>query len=466
MHESLPERRVAATCSTETSIVAEIELLSAYWRRLPEVVELLTRDLEPRLEEPGFSPGFALPELDAQLRAFLAPARARWLRLSAYQGRRLALLDLATNPATHTTKTFASLMIVARAVEFFRRTGRGVLLVSPTSANKGTALRDAVLRAYDAGLASPETLRVAVIAPYSCRHKLRTSRLTEDPELRRLNPLMLHDGQADEDVKSLAVAFAEQCAQQVLVRTGMYPWFSLDLRNYAIADAARAFFEQDTSPALPGRAHAHAVSSAFGLLGYHLGRRLLEATGQAERASRPSSLLVQHLATPDMVLHLLHGSFDRSGLPRYAPAPGGGWWQDSSPHFPRTTDELHESIDPTFYTHRPATSEAMDDIIAHFGGSGIVVSRRECLDRYAELRELVSGLGHDLPSNPADLREWSLVMALTGTLNALDRDLLPQVSEVVIHGSGWYTDREFTAPGFEETILVRNTEDMLKAVVG
>jgi hypothetical protein len=460
MDEALATRSIAAIGAVES------ELLVDYWSMLPEVAGLIADDPGPRLDAASFSPGFALPELDAQLRTYLAPARVRWLELGSYAGRNLILLDLATNPATHTTKTYASLVIVARAIEFTRRTGHGVYIVSPTSANKGTALRDAVLRAYDAGLASPETLRVAIIAPRSCLHKLRASRLSQDPELRRLNPLMVHAGRTDEDVKSLARLFAERHAEDVVARTGMFPWFSLDLSNYMLADAARAFFEKDASPAGPRRAHAHAVSSAFGLLGYHQGRRLLEMTGRADSRHRPASLLVQHLATPDMVLHLLHGSFDRAGLPRYARDRKGDWRQASSPHFPQVTAEIDEAVDPTFYTRRPATSATMDAIIARYGGTGIVVSRRECLDRYASTRELVAGTGRGLPADPGELREWSLVMALTGTLNALDRNLLPHVSEVIVHGSGWYAAPEFTAPGADDVVTVHDHEDVLRTVAG
>jgi len=63
--------------------------------------------------------------------------------------------------------------------------------------------------------------------------------------------------------------------------------------------------------------HAHAVSSAFGLLGYHRGRTVLERGGQASADSRPATLLVQHMATSDMVLSLRHGGFDRDALPGY-----------------------------------------------------------------------------------------------------------------------------------------------------
>ncbi|WP_109509637.1 DUF6002 family protein [Nocardioides speluncae] len=448
--------------------VTEANVLVDNWPLLPEVVDLVAEDQEPRLEADGFSPGFALPVLDDRLREYLAPARARWLDLGQYAGRELRLLDLATNPATHTTKTFASLVIVARAIEFSRRTGHGVYIVSPTSANKGTALRDAVLRAYDAGLATPETLRVAVIAPHSCVGKLRASRLTDDPELRRLNPLLVNTGKADEDVKAIAREFAEQHAHDVRDRTGMFPWFSLDLRNYLIADTARAFFENDVSPSHAGRVHAHAVSSAFGLLGYHEGRRLLETTGRADAGDRAASLLVQHLATPDMVLHLLHGSHDRTGLPPYAERDGL-WHQDTSPNFPAVADALDEAIEPTFYTHRPTTSPAMDAIIGQHGGSGVVVSRRECLERYDVVSDLVAATGRGLPADPAELREWSLLMALTGTFNALDRGLLPEASEVVVHGSGWYAASEFDAPAPDVLTAVDPADpigSVLKAVAG
>ncbi|NEE51635.1 hypothetical protein G3M55_44405, partial [Streptomyces sp. SID8455] len=87
-----------------------------------------------------------------------------------------------------TTKTFASLHIVARAVQHIRQTGEPLLLTTPTSGNKGTALRDAVARAYAAGLATPEELRVLTVAPAHSRSKLRDGPLSADPALRAANP--------------------------------------------------------------------------------------------------------------------------------------------------------------------------------------------------------------------------------------------------------------------------------------
>nr|BFE87631.1 hypothetical protein GCM10020093_102320 [Planobispora longispora] len=62
---------------------------------------------------------------------FLSVATARWEPLGEYGEHRLTLLDLTGNPATGTTKTFASLMIVARAVEYIRRYGEAITIFSP-----------------------------------------------------------------------------------------------------------------------------------------------------------------------------------------------------------------------------------------------------------------------------------------------------------------------------------------------
>lgn len=463
MRESRPD-----SVPMPSGVVAEANLLIEHWTDIPELANFAIKNTHVIPEETGFSPGFELPELDHQVREFLAPAKARWIGIGEYAGRRLTLLDLANNPATHTTKTFASLLIVARAIKFTRRHSRGVFLVSPTSGNKGTALRDAVLRAYDAGLATPETLRVAVIAPHCSNEKLRSSRLSSDRNLRRLNPLLLHVSQASENVKDLVRLLAKQHAGDIFRRTGLLPWFSLDLDNYLLADAARALFEHDVSEAHARRTHAHAVSSAFGLIGYHEGRRWLEANRSADVGDRPSSLLVQHLATPDMILYLLQRSFDRDAIPAYEPH-SGHWRQYESPHFPRLTDAIDEVIDRTFYTHRPATAARMTELIDRHGGSGVVVSRRECEDHYQLIRTLMGSTGRDFPSNSTHLREWSLVMALTGTFHALDRGLLPETSEVVVHGSGWYSETDFSVPDTQEARVLAEDDpvgSILEAISG
>jgi len=442
-------------------------LLVDYYDRLPEVVARVAGDAAPVREPDRFSPGFRLPALDDDVRRFLAVATAEWRPLAEHAGSRLSLLDLTANPATNTTKTFASLLIVARAVQFIRETGEPVVVFTPTSANKGIALRDAVERALAAGLARPDQLSVVVLAPAACRDKLRAGRLSDDPELRRRNPVLLHSGEDPEAVKELGRAFVRERAPAFRARHGGNVWFSLELRNYLIADAARALFEHDVAPTAGDRPrlHAHAVSSAYGLLGYNQGRDVLEAAGLASPDDRPGFLLVQHLGAPDMVLSLHHGGFERERMPRFALDPATGLHeQRQDPHFPAVTFDPDEVLDPTFYTHRPATSPAMNAIIARFGGAGIVVSLQECLVRYPLLRSWLEGTGRPLPADPRTLREWSLVMALTGVLNALDRGFVSAGRDVVVHASGSYTTTDYCPLPAAAITPVETVDDVAAAL--
>ncbi|MFG3604257.1 DUF6002 family protein [Micromonospora chersina] len=414
---------------------------------------------------PGFAPGFDLPELTPAVREYYAAATASWSPLGEYGGHHLQLLDLTANPGTQTTKTFASMVIVARAVEHIRRTGTRLCIFTPTSGNKGVALRDAVARAYAAGLVTPEQLSIVVLAPQSTRHKFRHDALAADPRSRQVNPLLRYTGSDPEGVKALGRAFVDEYAAAMHDKHGVTLWYTLDLRNYLVADAARAAFEADVAPAGAARPrwHAHAVSSAFGLLGYNLGRDVLEAAGQARRADRPGFLLVQHLGTPDMVLNLRHGSFERHNCPAYTLDEGvGAWTQDKDPHFPAVTDDPAEVLDPTFYTHRPVTSPAMNALIERHGGDGIVVSRRECAQRYPVARDWLANAGLNLPADPEQLREWSIVMALTGVCNAIDRGLVPAGHDIVVHGTGSYADDFAVAAADAE---VSTVADIVAAVL-
>jgi hypothetical protein len=78
--------------------------------------------------------------------------------------------------------------------------------------------------------------------------------------------------------------------------------------------------------------------------------------------------------------------------------------------------------------------------IGRHGGDGIVVSLAECLAGYPALRARV---GHMLPADPRRLREWSLVMALTGAANAVARGLVADGTELVVHASGSYSTGDF-----------------------
>lgn len=190
--------------------------------------------------------------------------------------------------------------------------------------------------------------------------------------------------------------------------------------------------------------HAHAVSSAFGLLGYHTGREILEATGEAAGGPRPESFLVQHLHIPDMVLSQRFGSFDRRNAPAYEWDERAELYrQDREPCFPYVTDTPNEILDPTFYTHRPGTSERMNEIIGKFGGGGIVVSRRECLEHYEAISRDLSEAGIPLPDDPRRLAEWSLLMAMTGVREGVRRGLIGPDRTIVVHASGTYAHGEY-----------------------
>jgi hypothetical protein len=407
-----------------------------------------------------FAPDFDLPGLTPALQAFLEAGRLRTAPLGAHRDVRLTLLNLMGNPRTRTTKTLASLLMIARAVAHIQRTGERIMILTPSSANKATALRDAVLRAIEHGLVGPDDLRIAVVVPAASRPKLWASPLSGAPELAARNPVLCLPGPDRSAVKALAREVVDGHAEALRALTGIRLWYSLDLDNYRTADAARAMFERDFAPARPGdtRVHAHAVSSAYGLLGHHLGHTAIGAPGD------PRYFLVQHLDTPDMVLSLYFGETDRTRLPRYRyRAADGLFHQDDDPRFPATTFDPDEVLDSTFYTHRPPTSAAMNRLIRSGGGGGIVVSLHECLQRYPTLRTRFADAGVELPADPRRLREWSLVMAATGVLNAVDRDLITE-DEVMLHGSGCYGTDDYDPLPDAAVQTVRTDCDVRRAV--
>lgn len=412
---------------------------------------------------PGFQLDADLPELTAPLAHFFEPARIRMASLAHHRGSGLELLDLMQNPATKTTKTFPSLLIVARAAAHIRATGERIMIVTPTSGNKGTALRDAVLRAIQTGLVSQSELSVAMVAPLAALPKLWSSPLSADPELRRRNPVMLYPGPVPDTVKRLTSDFVRASADSLLSREGLRLWYTLDLANYVVADAARACFEAEVLPPAAGgqRVHAHAVSSAFGLIGYHLGWRVLNGDSGT---GHPQFLLVQHLRTPDMVLSLREAQ-GVATRPRFTRRSADGHYtQASDPAFPYVTDDPDEELDSTFYTRRPATSKTINEIIFRYGGGGIIVSRCECEARYPVIREWLAGAGIALPADSGKLREWSLVMALTGVVHAIERGLLPPGAQVVVHASGSYADGDYEPLPQPRTATVESVADIRQVV--
>lgn len=442
--------------ATQTALPGAMaeSVLVRYYPALQAAARLYQADTAESASNPGFYPSPDLPELTEPLIRFFEPAQMRMASLPAYRGLSLQLLDLMHNPATRTTKTFPSLLIIARAVAHIRSTGERIMIVTPTSGNKGTALRDAILRAIQTGLVRPSDLSVAMVAPRASLPKLWASPLSTDRDLRRRNPIMLFAGPAPDSVKALAREFVRTSAEWFMANQSLRLWFTLDLANYIVADAARACFEAEVLPPEMSqkRVHAHAVSSAFGLLGYHLGRRVL--IGEPD-PGHPQFLLVQQLRTPDMVLSLRKTSSFQAKRPAFTQrAAGAEYLQDTDRSFPYITDDPNEELDSTFYTRRPATSAPINEIISRHGGCGIVVSRRECQDRYDELRSWLAEAGIGLPADSSKLREWSLVMVLTGVLNAIDRDLLPGGSQMVIHASGSYAEGDYAPlpPSFTSTV--------------
>jgi Family of unknown function (DUF6002) len=407
-----------------------------------------------------FTPGFALPPIDEPLRRYFSASEIAITDFGSYQGKRLRMLDLMRNPRTRTTKTGPSLVIVARAVEFIRRTGEPVLLVSPSSGNKVTALRDAVLRAYEAGLATPDKLGIVVVVPGVSTHKLWDSPLSADAALRTRNPVVTFDGADRSDVKILAKELVDRYSGQILADHGVHLWYTLDIGNYMVADVIRARAEEEFLPGVEGRLHVQAVSSAYGLLGHDLGARRLASA----RGGKPTShyFLVQHLDTSDMVTSLYFDSAAREARPAYRLDEDTMLYrQDENPRFPAVTFDPDEVLDPTFYTRRPVTSADMNPLIQRQGGGGIVVSLHEVLQRYPVLRALLGPAGVRLPADPRDLREWSLAMAFTGILNAIDRGLVEE-TDILVHGSGSYDTADFTPISSDRRTAVTRVEELLE----
>ena len=410
--------------------------------------------------EESFEPSMRLPELDSRMRCFLSAATAQFFELGNYKNVPLRLFDLRQNAGTQTTKTFASTLIVARAIRHIQETGENVLLFSPSSGNKAIALRDAVLRAITTKLVHREQLRIITLTPVQTVGKLRRTELYDDPGLRRLNPLFVLDTESPEAVKVIGQRFKELFNRSPLIDSRL--WHSLRLENYRFSDQARAFFDFEYGDAWDTdrkTAHVHAVSSAYGLLGYCSGIEALKR--QKTQVSRPAFLLVQHLATSDMVLHLLDGNFERGSFPRYTQAANGLWKQSESAHFPATTWDPDEVLEPTFYTHQPPTALEMTTLVKANGGSGIVVSLHECMQRYAECVQLLDNTPVKLPNDPRDLKEWSLVMAITGCLNAIDRQLLEGIDGCTIHASGSYCRRDYEAIPIDGLTVVASAEEMM-----
>lgn len=403
-----------------------------YYDRVQSYAEAATRSTA---DQETFCP-WQMPELDDEFTAFFSASNVSFASIDLGLERETTLLNMSMFERTHTTKTNPSLLMVARAVEHERRTGEAVTIVTASSGNKATALRAAVERAYELDLATPATLNIVSCVPAAAAPKLWSSTLTTDAHLRHANPLFILDAPRRDAVKSLVRDAQSRLGYS---HEGRRLWYTLALDNYVVADQLRAAVEIDHFPTDSVRWHAHSVSSAYGLIGHSRGWDRFQPDHP-----HPGYYLVQHLDTPDMVLHLLHNSFDHSLVPEYQASPDGLYRQTESPHFPAVTQNPEECLETTFYTGAPATQDEMQTAINKHGGSGIVVSGHECASRYDRIREAVSAGDVTLPESPADLKEWSLVMAATGLIEGASRGLLEGVDSVVLHNTGDYRSDHYT----------------------
>lgn len=437
--------------------------LAHYYPQIQEALRALLGG-PGRTEGAEFTPGIELPELTPGMREYLSASELAHTPMRQYRGKSLALLDLTRNPATMTTKTFASLVIVARAIRFIQDTGQRVTIITPSSANKAVAMRDAVLRAITSGLVTADQLNVTVVVPAGSVHKLRTSELFTDPDFRARNPIVVYHGDVPGTVKTIARNVINKHRDSLEKDAKTNLWYTLQLENYLAADVVRALAEEEffAPSADESRLHVHAVSSAYGLLGHAYGRERFahRAVGLPSRY-----FLVQHLGAPDMVVSLYS---DESSKSSYVPAyvyeeESGRYVQQDNPRFPMVTFDPQETLDPTFYTKNPATSPRMNSLILAQGGGGIVVSLAECLERYGQVRSFLGESSVRIPANPTAVREWSLIMAMTGIFNAIDRGLVPE-EDILVHGSGAYFRGDFEELTFRDLHRVDN-EDSLREVV-
>jgi hypothetical protein len=429
--------------------------IAKYYTHIQSALDSLFDSPRPDAGD-SFIPDAALPGLDALMTDYLSVSTLAHAPMAEYRGYRLSLLDLSRNPGTGTTKTFPSLVIVARAIRYIQETGERMTILTPSSANKAVALRDAVLRAIQSGLVTAQQLNIVVLVPEGSAYKLRSSDLSTDTELRARNPVAVYGGAEPEKVKAISRAVLDRYGTTIEKDADTHLWHTLQLENYLAGDVVRAFAEEDYFPAVPGqpRLHAQAVSSAYGLLGHAYGCEML---GGRAAGHTPGYFLVQHLGAPDMVASIYGAdSRDPHPVPAYAfDAQAGCYLQQDDPHYPEATSDPAEILDSTFYTRKPVTSKLMDPLIYGQGGGGIVVSRAECEARYESVRSMLGEAGLAIPAAPSAVAEWSVIMAVTGVLNAIDRGLVKE-RDIVVHGTGIYAHGDFVPLGAND---VHHVED-------
>ena len=121
-----------------------------------------------------------------------------------YKDYSIELLNLMSDPSTNTTKTFPTLLTVAKLIHHIEKTGETVIILTPSSGNKATAFRAAVEKAIEKKLVAAEKLRTITLIPRESVSKFRASKLYNDKKLNKLNPVFIYSGDESDDVKKIA----------------------------------------------------------------------------------------------------------------------------------------------------------------------------------------------------------------------------------------------------------------------
>jgi hypothetical protein len=100
--------RTLATQRPETPI----SVIERYY----DLIVSSSSEFEISSSDAAFEPSMRLPELDPRMQSFLSVATAQLFEMGSYRDVPLRLFDLRQNKNTQTTKTFASTLIVARAI--------------------------------------------------------------------------------------------------------------------------------------------------------------------------------------------------------------------------------------------------------------------------------------------------------------------------------------------------------------
>lgn len=154
-----------------------------------------------------------------------------------------------------------------------------------------------------------------------------------------------------------------------------------------------------------------AISGGFGPIGFYQGMEELVVNDRWPADEIPSLLGVQQQGNCPLV------------------------HQQSMPDSPRMP-----IIEPTLYATRPSGAAQLRRIMTHYGGDCVAVSNRSYADREQELLEVLRK--HGLPCGRSrftpgmPLIERSGLLAVLGTLEAIERGIIPPGSRILVCFTG------------------------------